>query len=88
MIDEADRAAFEAAVVAADGSAEFRVDLRDPHIGGPDCRRYAFTIDASDRLVLLEGTDLVDLTLRQSAAIAAWEARTSRQRPWLQDAGA
>ena len=87
VVDAADRAAFEAAVVAADGAAEFTVDLRDPHVAGPDGRRYAYTIDASDRLVLLEGTDLVDLTLRAAPAIAAWEARTRQRQPWLQDAG-
>jgi 3-isopropylmalate/(R)-2-methylmalate dehydratase small subunit len=87
VLDATDRAAFEAAVVAADGATGITVDLRDPHVDGPDGRRYTFTIDASDRLVLLEGTDLVDLTLRQSEAIAAWETRTRRRQPWLQDVG-
>jgi 3-isopropylmalate/(R)-2-methylmalate dehydratase small subunit len=87
VLAAADRAAFEAAVVAADGARGVTVDLHDPHIDGPDGRRYAFTIDASDRLVLLEGTDLVDLTLRLSDAIAAWETRTRQRQPWLQDVG-
>jgi 3-isopropylmalate dehydratase small subunit len=87
VLDPADRAAFEADVVAAGGTAAFAVDLRDPHIAAPNGRRYAFTIDAADRLALLEGTDLVALTLRRSAAIEAWEAKTLREQPWLQNAG-
>jgi 3-isopropylmalate/(R)-2-methylmalate dehydratase small subunit len=87
VLDAADRAAFEADVVAVDGAAPFTVDLRDPHVAGPDGRRYAFTIDPSDRIVLLEGTDLIALTLRHAAAIDAVEARMRESRPWLQDVG-
>jgi 3-isopropylmalate/(R)-2-methylmalate dehydratase small subunit len=87
VLPAGDRAAFEADVLAAAGRATFTVGLRDPHVAAPNGRRYAFTIDAADRLALLEGTDLVALTLRQNAAIDAWEARTRREQPWLQDAG-
>jgi 3-isopropylmalate dehydratase small subunit len=87
VLAEAERAAFEAQVVAVDGAAPFTVELRDPHIAAPDGRRYDFAIDPSERIVLLEGTDLVDLTLRQSPAIDAWEARMQQSRPWLQDVG-
>jgi 3-isopropylmalate dehydratase small subunit len=84
VLAESDRAAFEAQVVAVDGALPFMVELRDPHIAAPDGRRYDFAIDPAERIVLLEGTDLVDLTLRQSPAIDAWEARTQQSRPWLQ----
>jgi 3-isopropylmalate/(R)-2-methylmalate dehydratase small subunit len=87
VLDAADQAAFEADVVTVDGTAAFTIDLQDPHVAGPDGRRYAFSIDASDRLALLEGTDLIGVTLRQSDAIAAWEERTRARKPWLQDAG-
>jgi 3-isopropylmalate/(R)-2-methylmalate dehydratase small subunit len=87
VLAEGDRAAFEADVVNAGGATEYTVDLRDPHIAAANGRRFAFTIDAADRLALLEGTDLVDLSLRQSAAIDAWEVRTRQRQPWLQDAG-
>jgi 3-isopropylmalate/(R)-2-methylmalate dehydratase small subunit len=87
VLPAADRAAFEADVLAAAGRSAFTVDLRDPHVAAPNGRRYAFTIDAADRLALLEGTDLIALTLRRSADIDAWEARTRRDQPWLQDAG-
>ncbi len=73
--------------MAVDGAAPFTVDLRDPHIAAPGGRRYDFAIDPAERIVLLEGTDLVDLTLRQSPAIDAWEAGMRRSRPWLQDVG-
>jgi 3-isopropylmalate/(R)-2-methylmalate dehydratase small subunit len=87
VLDESEQAAFEAHVVAVDGAAEFRVELGDPHIAAPDGRRYDFAIDPAERIVLLEGTDLVDLTLRQSPAIDAWEAGMLQSRPWLQDVG-
>jgi 3-isopropylmalate dehydratase small subunit len=87
VLNPAEQAAFEAQVVAVDGAAPFTVDLCDPHVTAPDGRRYEFAIDAAERIVLLEGTDLVDLTLRQSPAIDAWEARMQQSRPWLQDVG-
>jgi len=87
VFDGVDRAEFEADVVDVDGGAEYGVDLRDPHVAAPSGRRYAFAIDAADRLALLEGTDMVELTLRRSTAIEAWEARTRLRQPWLQDVG-
>lgn len=87
VLDAVDRAAFEADVVAAGGRGGFTVDLRDSHVAAPNGRRYPFTIAAADRLALLEGTDLIALTLRRAAAIDAWEARMRREAPWLQDAG-
>ena len=87
VLDGTDRNAFEADVVAVDGMADFTVELRDPHIVAPDGRRYPFSIDAADRLALLEGTDLVGLTLRRAPEIAAWETRTRGHKPWLQDVG-
>jgi 3-isopropylmalate/(R)-2-methylmalate dehydratase small subunit len=87
VLDADDGAAFEAEVTAVDGTADFAVDLRASHIVAPSGRRYAFALDVADRLALLEGTDLVALTLRRADAIAAWEARTWRELPWLQDAG-
>jgi 3-isopropylmalate/(R)-2-methylmalate dehydratase small subunit len=61
--------------------------LRASQITAPSGRRYAFAIDAADRAALLDGTDLVALTLRRSADIEAWEARTRQLQPWLQDVG-
>jgi len=87
VLDAHERAAFEAEVTAVGGAADFGVDLRDAHISAPGGRRYAFVIDPAHRSALLEATDLVELTLRRAGAIAAWEARTRRQQPWLQDAG-
>jgi 3-isopropylmalate/(R)-2-methylmalate dehydratase small subunit len=85
VLDASERAAFEADVVHTAGGAAYAVDLHDPHIAAPSGRRYAFTVAAADRLALLEGTDLVAMTLRCSADITAWEARTRQSRPWLQD---
>jgi 3-isopropylmalate/(R)-2-methylmalate dehydratase small subunit len=87
VLDADDGAAFEAEVTAVAGAADFTVDLRASHIAAPSGRRYVFALDAADRLALLEGTDLVALTLRRADAIAAWETRTRRELPWLQDAG-
>jgi 3-isopropylmalate/(R)-2-methylmalate dehydratase small subunit len=77
---------FYARVVAADGAAPFTVDLVGQRIGGPGGPDIAFMIAPADRVRLLEGLDDIGLTLKQISDIAAWEARTAREMPWLQTA--
>ncbi len=43
---------------------------------------YRFEIDAEARMMLLEGLDVIDLTLKHQDAIAAWQAADRRARPW------
>lgn len=65
----------------ADGAA-FTVDLRAQAITLPDGERIAFAVEPLLRESLLEGLDAIGLTLKQSAAIDAWEAADRTARPW------
>ncbi len=75
---------FEALVKTADGAKPFTVDLVRQSVTCPDGTVFTFEIPAADRAVLLEGLDEIDLTLKETAAIAQWEERTRRERPWQQ----
>lgn len=76
--------AFEAGVVAVDGSAPYTVDLNVQRITCPDGTAVAFAISAAERTALLEGLDDIGLTLKHVEDIAQWESRAGNERPWLQ----
>jgi 3-isopropylmalate dehydratase small subunit len=78
--------AFITRVVAVNGAAPFTVDLETQRISGPGGADLSFDIPAADRMRLLEGLDDIGLTLKHTADIAAWEARTCAAQPWLQEA--
>ena len=78
--------AFEARVIAADGSAPFTVDLETQTISGPGGPDIKFDISAADRTRLLEGLDDIGMTLKHTDEIKAWEQRTAAAYPWLQTA--
>jgi 3-isopropylmalate/(R)-2-methylmalate dehydratase small subunit len=81
-----DAAAFEARVVAGNGSAPFTVDLQTQTISGPGGPDLTFDISAADRMRLLEGLDDIGLTLKHDDEIGAWEKRIAAAQPWLQTA--
>jgi len=86
VLGPADAEAFEARVIAANGSAPFTVDLHSQRISGPGGPDIAFEIPAADRMRLLEGLDDIGLTLKHSDEIADWERRMAAAQPWLQAA--
>lgn len=65
----------------ADG-APLTVDLQACEIRAGDGAVQPFAIDATRREGLLSGLDAIGLTLRDDAAIRAWQARDRVQRPW------
>ncbi|MDB5643749.1 MAG: hypothetical protein JWN07_3066, partial [Hyphomicrobiales bacterium] len=77
---------LERRVVAANGAAPFTVDLRTQTISGPGGADIRFDISSADRTRLLEGLDDIGMSLKNSDAIAAWEARTRDDASWLQKA--
>jgi len=83
----ADAAAFEQAVVAANGLHPCTVDLVAGRIDGPGPASFAFEIAPAERDALLRGLDDIGLTLESATAIAEWEARAQREYPWLQEVG-
>ncbi len=44
---------------------------------------YHFTLDAEAKAMLLEGLDVIDLTLKSGQAIAVWTAADRQLRPWV-----
>ena len=84
VLAKKDAAEFEALVVDNDGRDAFTADLETQTIAAPGGRVFAFDIPADERTLLLEGLDDIGLTERHEADIAAWEARTGRDQPWLQ----
>ncbi len=58
------------------------VDLEEQTVTAGD-RRYSFTLDPFRRECLLKGLDSVGLTLQHESDIAAFEAKSRSERPWL-----
>jgi 3-isopropylmalate/(R)-2-methylmalate dehydratase small subunit len=60
------------------------VDLAHGVIKTGAGQQWHFEIASHARTLLMEGLDDIGLTLKHMGAIEAWEARTARQRPFLQ----
>jgi 3-isopropylmalate/(R)-2-methylmalate dehydratase small subunit len=73
LLDDASRGA----------NATITVDLPNQEIRGPDGGVIRFDIDPFLKRCLLEGLDDIGLTLEKADAIAAFEAKSRLQRPWL-----
>lgn len=84
VLDAAGHARLAAAVTASAGRAPFSVDLAAQRIDGPDGFTLAFEVPATQRTALLEGLDEIGLTLRESAALQAYEAADRLRHPWQQ----
>jgi 3-isopropylmalate/(R)-2-methylmalate dehydratase small subunit len=54
------------------------VDLAAQTVNG-----HGFEIEAEAKMMLLEGLDAIDLTLKHRDAIAAWQANDRAARPWI-----
>ena len=86
VLDAKSADAFEAWVIAIDGAAPFTVDLQTQRISGPGGPNVVFDIAPTDRMRLLEGLDVIGLTLKHVDEIMAWEQRMAAAQPWLQSA--
>jgi 3-isopropylmalate/(R)-2-methylmalate dehydratase small subunit len=56
---------------------ELHVDIRACTLALPDGRTFAFPLDAFARTCIIDGVDMLGYLLRQDAAIAAHESRSS-----------
>src|SRR5262245_5546792 len=72
LMDDAERGA----------NATISIDLAKQEIRGPDGGVVRFDIDPFRKRCLLEGLDNIGLTLKEEAAIAAFEAKAHAERPW------
>jgi 3-isopropylmalate/(R)-2-methylmalate dehydratase small subunit len=59
------------------------VDLEAQSVGGPDGRSVPFRISPSQRSMLLNGWDPIDLTLQRAETIDQFEQRDRVARPWV-----
>jgi len=78
--------AFEARVVAADGTGAFTANLVTQTLSGPGGTEIPFEIGASDKMRLIEGLDDIGFTLKHAGEISAYEARVKAAFPWQQTA--
>ena len=62
---------------------ELTVDLRSQQVIGPEGFSASFEIDPFQKTCLLEGLDEIGLSLKDSDAICAYEARRRGEAPWL-----
>ena len=72
LMDDANRGA----------NATLSIDLEKQEIRGPDGGLVRFDIDPFRKRCLLEGLDNIGLTLKEEAAISAFEAKAEAERPW------
>jgi len=64
-------------------SAPFVVNLVEQRIVTPTGAEFHFEIDPQRREALITGLDDIELTQRENAAIAVWQAQDERARPWI-----
>jgi len=70
------------AAVTADPALHLTVDLQSQRVSWGS-ESVAFEIEPDRKRKLLEGLDEIGLTLQHSEAIRAYEARRSKEAPWL-----
>ena len=69
--------------VGADGRFALTIDLATQTITTPRKSTLPFSIDPFRKACLLQGLDAIGLTLQRERAIADYEARRTREAPWL-----
>jgi 3-isopropylmalate/(R)-2-methylmalate dehydratase small subunit len=72
LMDDAERGA----------NATLTVDLPKQEIRGPDGGVVRFELDPFRKATLIEGLDDIGLTLTETPAIGAFEAKSAAARPW------
>ena len=63
--------------------AEITVDLPAQTVTGPDGKADKFEIDPFLKHCMINGLDEIGLTLEKAPAIAAYEAKAMKERPWV-----
>ncbi len=60
-----------------------QIDLRQGLVTAPNGDTYAFDIDPGPRDMLLNGLDMIGLTLQHKAEIDAFQKQDRERRPWI-----
>lgn len=69
--------------VALTNQYQVTIDLPRQLVQLPEGEEFVFEIDPFRKDCLLKGLDAIGITLQYEAAIGAYEARRSREAPWL-----
>ncbi|WP_321889866.1 3-isopropylmalate dehydratase small subunit [Paraburkholderia bannensis] len=74
----------EALVAELESSSDKRVviDVDNEIVIRPSGKRYEFSLPARQKQMLVEGLDMLSMTLRDAEKIAAFEVEHARARPW------
>ncbi|QLC23063.1 3-isopropylmalate dehydratase small subunit [Parasphingopyxis sp. CP4] len=75
-----DRAAIDEIAAA---NSPVTIDLPAQTVMLDDDHRWDFTIAEEARAMLTEGLDAIDLTLKNTDSIAAWQQADRQARPWI-----
>ncbi len=70
--------ALDKAAIASLGGQTITIDLAAQTAGA-----HRFAIEAEAKMMVLEGLDAIDVTLKHQAAISAWQANDRAARPWV-----
>ncbi len=71
------------AAAAEGGTLALTVDLERCLLLAPSGRSWPIAVPSSERTMLLEGLDVIGLTLKNQAQIEAFEVRNRETSPWL-----
>lgn len=76
---------LDASVIAEIEQAhdQVTIDLEAQTISLPNGQNWAFVLDEEAKMMLLEGLDAIDLSLKKAAEIGAWQAEDRVRRPWI-----
>jgi 3-isopropylmalate/(R)-2-methylmalate dehydratase small subunit len=64
-------------------NARIAVDLNEQTVTSSDGQSFSFEVDAFKKQCLLDGLDDIGLTMAKAASIDTFEAKASKDRPWV-----
>jgi len=80
---ELDKASIVSLAADADRGSMMTVDLTQQRLTTDAGTSHSFIVDEMGRQALLEGLDAIQLTLRDSSQITAWQHADRKHRPWV-----
>ncbi|CDG82972.1 3-isopropylmalate dehydratase small subunit [Janthinobacterium agaricidamnosum] len=85
LVIKLDQAAIDHLIadVATPGSASLEIDLERMTIGSPNGRMTPFTLAPRDKRMIVEGIDMIDMTLQLDQQISDFEAAHALAYPWM-----
>jgi 3-isopropylmalate/(R)-2-methylmalate dehydratase small subunit len=69
--------------VAADPAHQLKIDLDNMQVHSPAGRSFGFSLGERNRQMIVEGVDMIGLTLKHRVAIEQFEAQHFAAAPWM-----